>query len=202
MRLMTEKRAENFLSKEGFEIIEGVFVGSKKRIKSALNKVGLPCVMKVSGDKIIHKGILGGVKINIQTYSEAIHEFLALKKIKGAQGVLFQKTFSGKEFILGVKKNEDFSHIIVFGKGGSEVEKKRDVSFRVCPLEDRDISKMLKETKIGKKLSKSVKESLKKNIFLLCKLIKKYPQILELDINPFVISRKEGKVVDARIVLS
>jgi len=200
MRLMTERKAEDFLSKKGFDIIESSFASSKFGVKRALKKIGLPCVMKVSGNKIVHKGVLGGVKTNIKTYSEALHEFSNFKRIRGSNGVVFQKKASGKEFILGLKKNKDFSHVLVFGKGGSDVERKKDVSFRVCPLKEKDIYNMIKETKIGKKLSKTFKEIIKENIFKLCDLSIEYPNIAELDINPLIISKKEGKVVDARIV--
>ena len=200
MKIFAEKEAEKLLKNQGFEIVDGFFVNSKLGVRRVLKKIGLPCVMKVFGKKIIHKNKIGGVKMNIKTYSEALHIFTNLKKIKNSQGVLIQKTFSGKEFLLGIKKTPEFEHVLVFGAGGSKVEEKKDVSFRVCPVDKKDVKAMIKETKIGKILPKKSIDILCENLIKLCVLSEKFPKISELDINPFTISRIENKVIDARIV--
>jgi len=199
MRLMSEKSAEDFLEKEGFMVVERGFVKNKRGIQKIVKEVGLPCVMKVSGNRIVHKRKLKGVK-NINTYSESLYEFSKLMRIKGSNGVLIQKKFPGKEFLIGIKKTPEFEHVLVFGFGGTKVEEKKDVSFRVCPIDKKEVRKMIKETKIGKILSKKLMKCLQENILKLCKLIEKYPNISELDLNPFTFSRGEGKIVDARIV--
>jgi len=200
MKVFAEKEAEKFLKKQGFEIIEGFFVSSAIGLKKALKKISLPCVIKVSGPRIVHKGGLKGVKTRVRTYSEALSDLKNFKKFKGATGVIVQKRFFGKEFLLGIKNTLEFEHILVFGSGGSKVEEKKDVSFRVCPADKKDIKAMIKETNIGKGLPKKTVEVLLDNLTKLCDLIEKYPKILELDINPFTISKDVGKVVDARIV--
>ena len=200
MKIFAEKEAERFLKRQGFDILDGFFVSSSFGVKKALKKIGLPCVMKIFGKKIIHKAKLGGVKLNIKTYSEALHVFANFKKIKNVQGVLVQKRLSGKEFLLGIKKTPEFEHVLVFGAGGSKVEEKKDVSFRVCPVDKKDIRTMIKETKIGKRLPKKSIEILYENLINLCILSDKYPKISELDINPFTVSKSVGKIIDARIV--
>ncbi len=200
MKVFAEKEAEKFLKKQGFEIVEGYFVKSQFKLKKVLQKIGLPCVMKVFGPRIIHKAKIGGVKTKIRTYSEAMHELREFKKIKGSSGVLAQKRFFGKEFLFGIKKTPEFEHVLVFGAGGSKVEEKKDVSFRICPVDIKDIKSMIKETKIGKKLQKKNMDVLVDNLKRICVLVHKYPEISELDINPFNVSDGKGKVIDARIV--
>jgi len=200
MKIFAEKEAEKFLKKKGFEIIDGFFVSSAVGLKKSLKKISLPCVMKVSGPRIVHKGGLKGVKTRIRTYSEALQELKDFKKFKGATGVIIQKRFFGKEFLLGIKKTPEFEHVLVFGAGGSKVEEKKDVSFRVCPADKKDIKALIKETKVGKRLPKKTVEVLLENLTKLCTLVEKYPKISELDINPFTISKGLGKVIDARIV--
>jgi len=199
MKVFAEKEAEDFLKKQGFELVEGFFVNSAFGLRKALKRIGLPCVIKVSGPRIVHKRGLKGVKTRIKTYSEALHELNNFKKFKGATGAIIQKRFFGKEFFLGIKKTPEFEHILVFGAGGSGVEQKKDVSFRTCDLDSKELKKMIKETKIGKKLPRKSVEILCNNLLKLCKLVKKYPKISELDINPFTISKEIGKVLDARI---
>ncbi|MFA5953131.1 MAG: acetate--CoA ligase family protein [Candidatus Pacearchaeota archaeon] len=200
MKFFSEKRAEHFLEKNGFVIVDSYYVRSKRNVKRALKVIGFPCVMKVAGRKIVHKANLGGVKINIKTYSQALSEFSILKSIKDSEGVIFQKIAKGNEFILGIKKATEFGHVIVFGVGGSGVEFKKDFAFRICPVSNKEILEMIRETKIGKKLSEKNIKSLKENISKLNYLVEKYPEISELDINPFFLDKGIGKVVDARIV--
>ena len=200
MKIFAEKEAEKFLEKQGFDIVEGFFVSSVIKLKKSLKKIGLPCVIKVSGPRIVHKGGLKGVKTKIRTYSEALHEFRSFRRFKGSTGVLIQKRFFGKEFLLGIKKTPEFEHVLVFGAGGSKVEEKKDVSFRVCPVDKKDVRAMMKETKIGKRLPRKSIDILCENLIKLCELSNKHPKISELDINPFTIFKSVGKVIDARIV--
>jgi len=198
MKILTEKEAEKFLEKEKFSVIERFFVKSKSQLEN--KKFSSPFVAKASGKKIIHKKQLGGVILDISSTKKAEHAYDKLKKIAGTEEVLFQKQLKGKEFLLGIKKTPEFGHSIIFGVGGSEVEQKKDFSFRICPIELSDANKMVEETMIGKNASENKKDIIKKEIIKLCKLTKKFPKIKELDINPLMIEKNTGYVVDARIV--
>jgi len=196
MKIFTEKEAEKFLEKNGFDIFRGVYVQKENELKTALENFGFPVVMKISGKKIIHKKKLGGVIVGVSNFKEAIKNFEKLKKIKDVEEILIQEQINGREFFFGIKKTHEFGHVLVFGLGGSDVEKKRKVVFRVCSvLEKKDVTEMFEELKIEKN------SCLEKNIFLLCELIKKFPEISELDINPFILQEnKIGKIADARVV--
>ena len=119
-------------------------------------------------------------------------------KIPDAEEVLVQKMIAGRFFILGLKKTPEFGHVLIFGDGGIDVEEKKDVSFRVCPISKEDVLSMIKETKIGKTVTKHEEKFLIKNLLKLSRLAKKYSNILELDINPII----SGQIVDARIVFA
>ena len=111
--------------------------------------------------------------------------------------------FSGEEAIIGIKKTPEFGHIILFGHGGINVEKEKDVSFRVLPTTKKELKEMIKETKFYKILEEKdvTLEEIEKNIDKIQSLVKKHPNIIELDINPLTISKNKAKVIDARIVL-
>jgi len=197
---LAEKEAESFLEKRGFKVVEGAFVRNIKDLENSFKKIGFLVVMKASGKKIIHKKKIGGVITGIDSYKKALDSYIQLKKIKGFEGVVIQKQISGKEILLGLKKTPEFGHVLVFGHGGSNVEKKKDVAFRVCPLEKKDFYDIFNETKIGKILNHSEKDKIIEVIKKLCSLSHKYPKIFELDINPLIVNNKEGYIVDSRIV--
>ncbi len=192
--LYTEKKAGEFLAKEGFNVKKRIFIQNEKD----LDKIPFPCVMKVSGPTIVHKSRLGGVFVGVKNIAQAKVAYKKIMKISGVEEVLVQKMIAGRFFILGLKKTPEFNHVLIFGDGGIDVEEKKDVSFRVCPLEKADVLSMIKETKIGKTVTKDEEKFLIKNLLKLSKLARKYPNILELDINPIISS----EIVDARIVFA
>ncbi|HLC86766.1 MAG TPA: acetate--CoA ligase family protein [Candidatus Nanoarchaeia archaeon] len=201
MRIFTEKEAERFLKKEGFDIFEEIFIESESGLKSAVRKIGFPLVMKVSGRKIVHKKKIGGVRLGIKSYNQALKFFKELTRIKGAEGVVIESFIKDKRFfLLGLKKTPEFGHVVAFGFGGSDVEEKKDVSFRACPVDKEEIVNMIKETKIGNKLDKKSIDKIRANLIGLCKLAENYPKIKSLDINPLVFERNKAKIIDARII--
>ena len=200
MKIFTEKRAEEFLEKKRFKIVDRIYIKKESGINKAINKIGFPFVMKVSGTKIIHKNKVGGIKKNIKNHKQALKAFMEIKKIKNSEGVVIQKQISGKEFLLGIKKTPEFEHVVAFGAGGIYTEKLKDVSFRVYPFTENDAREMIKDVKASEGLTKESINAIEKNLIELCLLIKKYPKIKELDINPLIVDKKGAIIVDARIV--
>lgn len=194
MKVFTEKEAEEFLRENAFDVAEGIFVKSEDSLEKL--KIKFPLVAKASGKNIIHKKKLGGVFTNIKNSKSLFEAFDQLKKIKGCEEVLLQETLKGNELFFGIKKTPEFSHVIVFGKGGTDVEKEKDVSFRICPAEKKDIKEMISGTKVSSSMSDEEKSFAQKTLANLCRLAKKYPKISELDINPML----NKKIADARIV--
>jgi len=115
----------------------------------------------------------------------------------------------GEEVILGLKRDNSFGPVIMFGLGGIYVEVFKDVSFRVSPLSMYDAERMIAETKSsailqgirGKKPGDM--EKILECILRLSQLGINHPEIKELDINPLIV-REKGKgafVADARIMI-
>jgi hypothetical protein len=204
MKYFSERKAEAFLERRGFNIVKRAYCSKKSFLKSAIKKVGgFPLVMKVSGESIVHKNKMGGVFVGVKTYSHALDIFISFKKMKGVSGVILQKMIPfEREFLVGVKKTKDFGHVVIFGNGGVKTEIKKDVVFRVVPVNKKEIREMIKETKIGKKLSLKELRIIEDLILKICALVSKNLNINEFDINPFVIYRGQGYVLDSRILFN
>jgi hypothetical protein len=194
-----EREAKNILRKNGFELLDSFYLKKLEDIKKIKN-FKFPVVIKIMGKKIIHKNSLGGVKMNVQDIESVLDCFNEMKKIKDFEGIIMQKQVTGKEIFLGLKKTEEFGHVVGFGSGGTDVEKKEDVVFRVIPFDKRDILEMIKETEIYDKLNNKEIENIIKNIFRIQKLSQKFPDISELDVNPLIVNNNFAKIIDARIL--
>lgn len=176
-------------------------------------QIGYPVAMKISSPDISHKSDVGGVVLNVKreevrtTYAELMA--LIKKKVPNAkiEGVLVQQMApSGHETIVGLKKDAQFGHALMFGLGGIFVEVYKDVSFRVVPIEKSDALDMIEEIK-GYPILKGIRgrkpvdiEAIARVLVSVSDMAEK-ENIIELDINPLVVSEKGAIAVDARAMV-
>jgi acetyltransferase len=174
--------------------------------------------MKISSPDILHKSDLGGVKIGLGSPTEVEDAFDLMtmrvkKKIPEAdiRGVLVEEMITtGREVILGMKKDPQFGPMLMFGLGGIFVEVLKDVTFSLAPITAEECRKMIENTKTYRLLTgvrgqKSVDiQAIVINLQRLSQLVIDFPDFDEVDINPLKVGHPgEGAyVVDARIILS
>ncbi|MBT8229852.1 MAG: GNAT family N-acetyltransferase, partial [Bacteroidia bacterium] len=174
-----------------------------------------PVVMKIASPDITHKTDTGGVVLNIQNDDEAIENFNnILKSAKAAKpdadikGVLIEEMISKKyELIIGSKKDPIFGPVIVFGMGGVAVEVFKDLNVGLPPLNMALAHRIIEDTKIYRLLKgyRGMKgadiEAIKYLLYKFAYLVMDFPQIKEIDINPYAVDHTGGVVLDAKIVL-
>ncbi|MHA1959198.1 MAG: acetate--CoA ligase family protein [Candidatus Thorarchaeota archaeon] len=185
-------------------------------------KIGFPVVLKILSKDILHKSDAGGVKLNLKNEDEvkaAFDEIMENAKAYGREeGVdvdlsrgVFITEFAemGTEVIVGVTKDPQFGHALMFGLGGIFVEILKDVTFRLIPLREIDAREMVSEIKAAKILDGVRGEkprdidALIDIIMKVSKMVEENPDIIELDCNPtFLYEQGKGAlVVDARILI-
>ncbi|MBI4019513.1 MAG: acetate--CoA ligase family protein [Candidatus Aenigmarchaeota archaeon] len=203
MKVLAEREAETFLKKY-------VSVAKSTVVKKAAGFWKPPFVLKIVSEKALHKTDIGGVVV-VKRNEDAKDAYEALvaiaKKRKLAPySIIMQEYLQGVEMIIGVKKDPAFGHAIMIGTGGTLVELIRDVSFRICPVTEKDAAQMIGELKM-KKLLYGFRGSANADINALKKAIVKISQICrrhkiaEMDINPLIVGTRNAKVADARIVM-
>jgi hypothetical protein len=199
MQQFTEKEAEDFLEKNKFPVAQREFIKNKKDLKKI--EIQFPWVMKVSSKKIMHKAKIGGVKTNISSIDQAEKHFGNISKIEGFEEAIVQRQLHGKEIILGIKATPEFGHVIMFGKGGTNIEQEKDVSFRIIPIKEEEIISMIKDTKFSKELEERELKNCVAAIKKLQEIIQKNTNIIELDINPLIVNELNYIVADARYIV-
>jgi acyl-CoA synthetase (NDP forming) len=210
---ISQEKALNLLKKKRFPIIKTVFVKSEKNLLKEAKKLKYPVVLKLISPDIVHKSDANIIFLNIQNdeeleerYQKSIKNAKKFKKTVKIDGILLQEMISGQEVIIGMKRDEQFGPVVMFGLGGIFVEILKDVSFRIAPIE-RDIAlEMIKETK-GYKILEGVRGQKKAKIKDLVEIIRKVSllvekdkKIQEIDFNPVIVNNKEAKIVDFRIL--
>lgn len=196
-------------------IVESYFAKNVQDSVDIADKIGYPVVIKVAGKKLVHKSDVGGVVVDIKNLEELIqaeNKVIAGLKEKGIddrlEGFTLQPFIKGgTETILGVLKDSKAGHLVAFGMGGIMVEVMKDVKFKLLPVNDVEAEELIKSV-AAYKILKGVRgnppvdlEFVKDNILRLSQLIKDIPEIIELDLNPFVFSHLNDrcKILDARI---
>ncbi|MBW3013882.1 acetate--CoA ligase family protein [Candidatus Woesearchaeota archaeon] len=211
-QILTEAKAEHFLSRFKLPIAQSQLVQNQEQALQYAKKIGYPVVLKLISKEVLHKTEAHGVRVADDQFS-LIREFDSLLKVAKRlgvklDGILVQEHVPGREVIIGIKKDPIFGHVIMFGLGGIFVEILKDVTFRVCPIDDKDIESMISDLKAkqvlyGVRGEKPINFKLLKNtLSIISKIPKKNPNIEELDINPMILNEKSGKIADARIILS
>ncbi len=205
MKKIRKEDSFKLLEKYGISVPPYKIIRSLKEAKEAFEEINPPVVLKVWSEKIKHKSDVGGVVVDIWDEKMLIssYKFLA-SKFKGAPLLIQKQINKGIELFMGIKKDEIFGRMLIFGLGGIYVEVFKDITGRICPINGEDFKEMVNELKSkkillgyrGRKVNiKRLEEIAKK----LCKIAEK-ENINEIDLNPIKVNEKEAYVLDVRIV--
>jgi acetyl coenzyme A synthetase (ADP forming)-like protein len=215
IREIGETESKEILEAYGFVTPKGSIATTAEQAVNIAQQLGFPVVLKIWSPDILHKSDVGGVKVGLSSEEEVKDAFDLMmyripKKLPDADilGVLVQEMCrSGKEVILGMNRDPHFGPLMMFGMGGILVEVLKDVSFYLAPLTAEEAKQMLISTKTYQIL-KGVRgqegvdiESIAEGLQRLSQLVTEFPQIKEMDINPYVVG-PEGTTpiaVDARM---
>jgi len=143
--------------------------------------------------------------LNVKDHGTLQREFKRMIAIKDASGILLQPMLSGTELFAGIKKEDKFGHLILFGLGGVFIEVLKDVRAVLAPAGKTEIEREIKQLKSYKIIEgvrgmEGVNEDLFATIITrLSALVDVAPEISEMDLNPLLGTKQQVVAVDARI---
>ena len=212
-----EMEAKDILEAYGFVTPRGDVATSADHAANLADQFGYPVVLKIWSPDILHKSEVGGVKTGLASRQEVMDAFDLMmyripKRVPEADilGVLVQETVKkGQEVILGMNRDPRFGPLMMFGMGGIMVEVLKDVAFYLAPLTAQEAKEMLLSTRTYQLLQGAGDrepvdiDAIAEGLQRLSQLVTEFPQIKDMDINPFVVG-PEGTTpiaVDARVSL-
>jgi len=175
-----------------------------------LEKIKYPVVVKVDSDKVLHKTDKKGLVLDIKSKEDLEKSVMGIGSNFPGEKIIIQPMLKKQtELILGIKKDEVFGPVIVYGLGGIYTEVIKMVNFLVPPLDIEEIKKNLSESKIKFLFSKTRGQE-SYDIDELAKIILEISQFAvenneefsEFDINPLLIYNDGGNAiaVDIKII--
>jgi len=213
MTTLGEHETKKLLAKYGIPVTKESIAESADEALAIALEIGTPVAMKISSPDISHKSDVGGVVLNVRredvrtTYKKLISDIK--KAVPGVKidGVLVQQMADpGHEVIVGLKKDTQFGHALMFGLGGIFVEIYRDVSFRVIPIGRKEALGMISEIK-GYPILRGIRGKIPADIDSIADVLvsvsdmAEKENIIELDINPLIVNDKGAIAVDARAMV-
>ncbi|WP_253737582.1 acetate--CoA ligase family protein [Halohasta salina] len=173
-----------------------------------------PVVMKLVSPDIIHKSDIGGVEIGVQetdaadTYRrlvERAREHDPEAQVLGVRVEELVDPAERTETIVGASRDPQFGPLLMFGFGGIFVEVFDDTAFRVAPVTEREARRMTSEIRAAPMLRgargrrPADVDALVETIQRISQLVTDFPAIIELDVNPLVVSPAGISAIDVRL---
>jgi len=215
---MGELEAKEILGAYDFRVPAGGLATSAVEAIETAQRVGYPVAMKIVSPDVIHKTDVGGVRLNLATSEQVQDAFelmmlRACRRAPGAQldGVyLEQMCPPGREVILGMTRDALFGPMLMFGLGGILVEAMKDVAFHLAPISEDEAMQMLQSTRSYALLEADASKgaidlaSIAGGIQRISQLATDFPQILDLDLHPFLVGEAgtDSIVADARMTVT
>lgn len=212
-----EVKGKAALSGYGFRVPKGALASSGEEAMEVAEQIGFPVAMKIVSPDIIHKSDMGGVFLNVQDMEqvEDNYNLMMLKIARKApfariEGVYVEEMApKGLEVIIGMNRDPQFGPMLMFGLGGIFVEVMKDVTFHLAPITEAEAITMLKATRSyamleGRRGRGGVDvAAIASGLQRISQLTTDFPEIVELDINPFIVGEigTDPVVADVRMTL-
>jgi acetyl coenzyme A synthetase (ADP forming)-like protein len=212
-----DAEARSILTAYGLTIPPSELAETADQAVEYASSMGYPVVLKIASPDILHKTDVGGVKVGLENAGDVRDAFdlityRAQRYLPEARlwGCLVQKMVpAGLEILIGMNRDPQFGPLVTFGLGGIYVETLRDASFRIAPFSRAEADKMLNELRASALLDgvrgepPVDKDALIEALLRIGQLVLDFPEISELDINPFVVyeAGQGGTALDMRLIL-
>jgi acetyltransferase len=216
---LPEIDAKEVLRSYDFHVPDGELVTGAEEAVAAAERLGFPVAIKVVSPDVPHKAAVGGVRLGVST-AESVRDAFDLmmlripRQLPGARidGLYVERMApKGREVILGMTRDPKFGPMLMFGLGGIFVEVMQDVAFHLAPITHDEAMQMLSSTRSFKLLEGNGTgggavdlEAIATALQRVSQLATDFPQIRELDINPFIVgpAGTTPVVADARMILA
>ena len=212
---LSTRESIDVLEAYGVRVCQAGFARTEDEAVAIADRIGYPIVMKMTSKTTSHKTDVGGVRVNIGSadalraqYQDLVAKLEERGLLEGLDGVIIQEMVKGsREMVCGIATDPQYGPQLMFGLGGVFIEVMKDVTFRIAPITDVDAHEMVRSVKAYKLLqgargtTPAQIDQIESTLLRLSQLVSDFTFIDELDINPLIISEKNGEAiaVDGRI---
>ncbi len=213
MRVLDEYAAREYLSGRGPRVARAILAVSAEEAIAAAEEIGWPVVVKASVEGVGHKSDFHGVELDIRNPDELLAAWRRIESAAKAfafplRGLLVAERLKGAEFIIGAIRDDSFGPVVMVGSGGIMAELLRDTAFRLAPVTRDEAERAILQTRASRLLA-GFRGSPPLPIGLLAeavasasRIVAEDPNVIELDVNPFILGPDGGAAADLLLRLA
>ncbi len=209
---LDEREAKALLSAYGIPTPLGAVVSTAEEAARTVRALGRRCVLKALGPDIQHKSDTGLIETDVHDAAAAraaFHRIVEHAAGRAAGGVLVEEWVPHeREFLVGMRRDEQFGPVLALGLGGIFTEAVADVSFALPPV-DVAACRGLVEGLRSRRLLGPVRglprvdlDRLTEIVQAIAQLTADNPEILEIDVNPLLAAGADLVAADALVILA
>jgi acyl-CoA synthetase (NDP forming) len=192
----TEAELTPLLQRAGIPMAASRFVRNSLAVAEAVDSFGGPVAVKVISPRLLHRNAVGGVVLNLTDRAEAAVAADALLSAHPIDtprdGLLVQGMVDiTGEYFVGLHRDEHFGLLLLFGRGGVNVEQNGEVLVRRWPVPPSEIAAMGAEVDPDAPIA-----AITEAVFRLAELGVAFgDRLTSLEINPLVVPAHDRQTV-------
>lgn len=204
---LAEAESIQLLADFGMNVVNTYAVAGEAAAINVSAKTGFPLVMKSAKPNLLHKSDEQGVVLNIKTERELCVAYADLRARLGKEVVLGPMIENGIEMFLGARRDPQFGPVVLIGFGGIHAETLADLTFALPPFDAPFVERCLDRLRLTP-LLKGTRGAIAVDVQGFCKAASIFSSIVaalrdvivEVDINPIIVSADGAIAVDALFV--
>jgi acyl-CoA synthetase (NDP forming)/GNAT superfamily N-acetyltransferase len=204
-------QAARLLEACGVPVLPTPGAASAEEAAAVAESVGFPVVLKARSGDLVHKTDVGGVALGLDSREavRAAYEAMAARLGPQMDGAVIQPTAPwGIEAIAGLASDPDFGPVVMVGLGGVLTDLLGDRAFAVPPLEPGVADAMVASLRAAPLLdgyrgaAKVDRQALVAVLERIAHVAEEVPELVELDLNPILVSPAGALAVDCKARLA
>lgn len=211
---LSEPQVKKLLEAYGIPIAPTRFAAGADAVGEACCWLSAPFAVKIVSPDLPHKSDVGGVALDLPDARAAVDAARDMERrirrdfpqarIQGFAVEDMIRVSGGTEMIVGLTTDPTFGPIIMAGAGGVGTERLNDRAIDLLPIDHMQARALIDRTRISRMLAgyrhvpAADMESLADVLDAVSAMAIDLPDLLELDINPLVVSAAGVIALDAR----
>lgn len=215
--MLGEAQAKEVLAAYGIPVVQTHVAADADAAAVEASVLGFPVALKILSPDITHKSDVGGVALDLASAEQvriAAQQMQARVKRESPRARLTGFTVQRMaaragafELIIGVATDPVFGPVLLFGQGGTAVERIADRAIALPPLDDVLARDLVGRTRISRLLTgyrhrPAIDHGALHDVLIrVSQLVIDLAEIVELDINPLIADEHGVVALDARIAV-
>lgn len=204
-------RAALLLESCGVPVVTTRGASSAEEAMSVAQLIGFPVVLKARTGALVHKSDVGGVSLNLKDADAVRDAYGAMQSRLGGEmgGVVVQPMGpTGVEAIVGLNADPEFGPVVMVGLGGVMTDLLGDHAFGIPPFAAGVAEAMVRSLRAAPLLDgyrgapPVDRQSLVAVLDRIAQVAENVPELVELDLNPLLLTSSSALVIDCKVRLA